>query len=146
MSEMNQCPNCRQMVAADSGYCIFCGTRMPAVTASVFPEVSHGSGRIMRCRNGHEFEDDSLSYCPVCGLPFGDPEPSSPVFSGETWKCSCGRENPAENLYCEECGRTKDPGPSGRKETAPPRNDVPIPEGMYIPTPDDLRPKRGSRV
>ena len=149
MSEMKKCTNCGQMVSADSEYCIFCGTRIPdsAAPVSAASGTGGGSGRVRRCRNGHVFEDDSLSYCPECGLPFGDSEAPPPPVRGETWKCFCSRENPVENLFCEECGRPRAAKRSRIRESdPPPAEGIPIPEGMYTPTPDDLKPKHGARA
>lgn len=143
MSSMVQCPNCKQMVTRDSDFCIFCGARMPVTDRSEADDPAYGAGAVKRCRNGHEFTDDSLVYCPICGLPFT----SSPAaVSGGTWRCSCGHDNPADNAFCELCSKPKEARPSRRPAEVPAKSEeIEIPDGMYTPTADDLRPKRRNK-
>ena len=144
MSSMVQCPNCKQMVTKDCDFCIFCGARIPAADSSAPDEPAHGGDAVKRCRNGHEFTDDSLVYCPICGLPFTS---SAAAGSGSGWKCSCGHDNPADNAFCELCGRPKDAKPARRSAEAPAESEATvIPDGMYTPTADDLKPKRRNKV
>lgn len=139
-----QCPNCKQSVTSDNEFCIFCGTKLSAAvcTPGYSSTLSGGYKKgIKKCKNGHEFDDASLLYCSICGLPLeGTSAPS-----GEKWTCSCGHMNPADNAFCEECGRPKEADWVRRVSPAETKNSTAfIPEGMYTPTDDDLRPKKRS--
>ncbi len=140
MSKIKECPNCRQPVDGDSLFCIFCGARFPDSTDEIpaSPEPAP-SGAVKKCANGHEFNDPKLDYCPACGLPLfpsGEPSTSSPAVDPDSWICSCGEANPAENPFCQACGKPREPG------KRPERPDQPYPDGMYPPTDEDLKPKR----
>lgn len=145
MSSTVQCPNCKQPVTADSEFCIFCGTKLPAIprTPKFSSSASGGYAKaMMKCKNGHEFDDASLLYCPICGLPF-EGAPDYYVPSGESWRCTCGYVNQADNAFCEGCSRPKEPKPSGRIRAPETKSSTTyIPEGMYTPTDDDLMPKK----
>lgn len=132
---MLKCPNCMQTVTDDSEFCIFCGTKLPSSGAAA-SVVSSGTvgGISKKCKNGHEFEDPDLLFCPICGLPFDESVSSTPT--GHTWKCSCGHINPEDNNFCESCSRAKE----RKVRVAPDRKAEPtfIPEGMFIPSEGDL--------
>ena len=141
------CTNCGQKVSAENGFCIFCGTKLPG--AAVSPEspgseISSypGPGRKRICGNGHVCYDDELTFCPECGLPLDSSsvsEPPAAPSSGETWSCPrCGAANPADMVYCRDCGAMK----SGTRSE--PETKFTIPEGMTVPSADDLRPKKAS--
>lgn len=142
MSDVVKCPNCNQSVTADSEFCIFCGTKLPVF--ETVPEEMHSEPEttiVRKCKNGHEFTDGKLTYCPICGLPFDDTKFTPP--KEETWTCTCGNTNSADSNYCEKCGRSKVLKPSKRKPDEPkPSGGTIIPEGMYAPTPDDLKKKK----
>lgn len=142
MSDVVKCPNCNQPVTADSEFCIFCGTKLPALEAvpeKTYPEPE--TTTVRKCKNGHEFTDDKLTYCPLCGLPFESAE--TPLPKDETWICACGNTNPSDSNFCEKCGRSKELKTPRRKPEAPkPTGSTVIPEGMYTPTPDDLKKKK----
>ena len=148
MADVVQCPNCKQMVTKDSVFCIFCGTKIPAVPETTVS--SPGVTAIRRCKNGHEFDDAGLVYCPVCGIPFEDSAaPEAPAETpGATWKCSCGHENSTECGFCTECGRPRSESKeTGRIKAAEHKFETGvIPEGMYTPTADDLKPKHGRKA
>ena len=135
------CPNCKQPVAADSEYCVFCGMKLPVKTYVSESTPIHLGDRkkgTKKCKNGHEFDDDSLSFCPICGLPF-DVGAGITISADETWKCSCGHVNPGDNEFCENCGRPKEPKVSSRISTTDVKSST-----AYIPTDDDLKPKKRS--
>ena len=142
MPDVVKCPNCNQPVTADSDFCIFCGTKLPAIKP-VSEEIHSETGTttVRRCRNGHEFTYDKLAYCPLCGLPFEEVE--MPPSKEETWTCTCGNINPSDSNFCEKCGRSKEmKAPKRKLETPKPTGSTAIPEGMYTPTLDDLKKKR----
>lgn len=139
-----ECPNCKQPVTPDSEFCIFCGTKIPATAHTLGYSSSSSSGyekAIKKCKNGHEFDDASLLYCPICGLPFEGGGPYIPL--AKTWTCTCGHVNPSENAFCEGCSRPKEPKTSRRISATETKSSTAyIPDGMYTPTDDDLRPKK----
>ena len=140
---MIKCPNCKQTVTADSEFCIFCGTKLPSTSAVTTP-VPAGTSRsvLKKCKNGHEFDDADLLYCPICGLPFAG-SVSKPI-AGPTWKCSCGHENPGENNFCENCSRAKEIKKRTLPTEPPAIEHMEIPAGMFAPSEGDLIRKKRS--
>ena len=139
MTDVCKCPNCNQPVAADNQFCIFCGTKLPAFEKT--PETDEGgvpgTAAVRKCRNGHEFTDDLLTYCPICGLPL-----EKAAAEEANWTCICGHVNVSETHFCVKCGRPEGAKPPERKPKEKTGPGGAVPEGMYIPTADDLRKKR----
>lgn len=136
MARIRECPNCKQRVDDDNVFCVFCGAKIPD-TAETLVVESTGTVKMKKCPNGHEFADEMLDHCPVCGLPVAAiVEPVS--GSGDIWKCSCGYDNPLDNAFCQHCGKPKES--VGRSRPAD--SGTTIPTGMYVPTDADLMPKK----
>lgn len=93
-----------------------------------------------KCRCGYVCDDPELNFCPACGIPFDSDDYKPEVEEESPWRCTCGKMNPAEMLFCTACGSRKDrkPTPGGMpKETG----EAVIPSGMKPPTDDDLLKK-----
>ncbi len=104
---------------------------------------------IRKCSGcGYVCDDPALSYCPSCGIPFEKPDAAPAPVEG-TWTCAhCGAINRLDMNFCTSCGHAKvkkadDPvRPYSFSDGATRRTDrVVIPDGMYLPTDDDLAVK-----
>ena len=93
------------------------------------------------CRNGHTYDDPFLTFCPECGMPLEEGV-AEELPARPSWTCACGQVNAEEDRFCVNCraerGGMEKPQ---RKKKAEPGAKMVIPEGMYLPTDDDLRRK-----
>lgn len=97
---------------------------------------------------GYICDDPGLSYCPSCGLPLEKTDVSPVAVEGD-WICAdCGALNRLDMNFCSSCGhpkvkRDEAPVPPRRfSDGATRRTDrAVIPEGMYMPTDEDLAVK-----
>ncbi|MBQ9827208.1 MAG: zinc ribbon domain-containing protein, partial [Lachnospiraceae bacterium] len=68
MANYIECPNCKQKVPAGDSFCNYCGVKLPEGPV-MSDDPAPSEGVIKRCRNGHEFNDPELDFCPICGFP-----------------------------------------------------------------------------
>ena len=105
--------------------------------------------RLIQCPNCRQKVDDDNTFCIFCGtkLPKAayPTKDSSPASSGSppgaVRKCShCHSEFDDPDLsFCPECGMPFEDAVSRKTAVMPACT---IPAGMYLPTDEDLRPKR----
>lgn len=102
----------------------------------------------VKCSNCEQNVSADEIVCPYCGISLKDATPivnpivnTKPIPIAPMWKCrKCGHENPESALYCEMCPTPKNP--TSHLRPTPHDYSSTIPEGMYVPGPDDLKPKR----
>lgn len=80
----------------------------------------------MKCPNGHE--SSAVDYCDTCGeaMPAATPAgpaasdaPAGGAASGDQPCPNCGLPNPADALFCENCGYDHTTGTMPRREDSP---------------------------
>ena len=148
------CPVCGSLLTSEPG-----GSEEPPVPdeppvpeippVPAFPEAPASPAPVLirKCSCGYECDDPELNFCPACGIPLEKAEPAPVAVEGD-WICAeCGAMNRLDMNFCTTCGRPKskrtapEPAP-GLSGVAPRRGDrTVIPEGMYMPTDDDLAVK-----
>ena len=160
------CPKGHEVADPSLGFCPVCGETLvdiPAVKTE--PEVEIASPKAVeadddfeeveeiveiaddddfeevvtrKCRKcGYECDDPALSFCPICGQPFGSA--TEPPELPKGWVCRNGHKNPESTRFCTVCGSRR--GDVGHKTPEPPVSGFTKPKGMEPPTEDDLMRK-----
>ena len=119
----NTCPACGKPLDADSAFCGYCGTPIPA--PQVVPEPAPVRPVCARCGAVLAPND---KFCLVCGSLVG--KPTAPARSAAATKtcAGCGAEMGDGEAFCGFCGTPAASAPSvPAQEPAQPQNPEPVP-------------------
>lgn len=152
-----KCPNCGSQNEPENAFCTTCGVRLTRESPEVpTPTPKPASSKAMYCSafpRKHIIDNPDLGFCPICGAVLTETapegEPSSP-YGPRTCKNGHTYHDPFLTC-CPECGlpfldeepKSPEPKPPKPEPTKPETPEpVAIPDGMYVPTDADLKPRK----